>query len=140
MRRFSHEKGGGEGNFLFRPVGQVAFAQAMGILVHEKKFPIENLFEKLARFDADGGFSGMDNPESIWYGVLYDPNRKRILVAGRDLAAKLLIYILGGINDNYDRANLRKELANARTFGNQAMNFDGKFVDPKKIDLPPVLR
>ncbi len=139
MRRFSHEKGGGEGNFLFRPVGQVAFAQAMGILVYEKKLSLEKLFEKLARFDADGGFSGMENPQSIWYGVLYDPNRKRILVAGRDLAAKLLIYILGGINDNYDRANLRKELAKARTFGNQAMNFDGKFVDPKKIDLPPVL-
>lgn len=139
MRRFSHEKSGGEGNFLFRPVGQVAFAQAMGILVYEKGFSLESLFEKLSRFDTDGGFSGMEHPQSIWYGILYDPNRKRVLVAGRDLAAKLLVYLLGGITDNYERANLRKEVAIARTFGSQAMNFDGKFVEPKKIVLPPIL-
>lgn len=139
MRRFSHEKGGGEGNFLFRPVGQVALAQAMGILVYEKGFSLESLFAKLSRFDADGGFSGMEYPQSIWYGVLYDPNRQRVLVAGRDLAAKLLVYLLGGITETYERANLRKDLAIARTFGSQAMNFDGKFVEPKKIILPPIL-
>ena len=39
----------------------------------------------------------MEYPQSLWYGVLYDPNKKRVQVAGKDLAAKLLIYILGGI-------------------------------------------
>ena len=33
LRRFNHKKGGGEGNFLFRPVGQIALAQALGFLV-----------------------------------------------------------------------------------------------------------
>jgi DGQHR domain-containing protein len=140
MRRFSHEKGGGEGNFLFRPVGQVAFAQAMGILVFEKGFSLASIFEKLNRFDTDGGFSNMENPQSIWYGVLYDPNRKRILVSGRDLATKLLIYMLGGIDDTFERANLRKEVAKARTFEEKAIDFDGKLVDPKKVGLPPILK
>ena len=140
MRRFSHEKGGGEGNFLFRPVGQVAFAQAMGILVFEKEFSLASIFEKLNRFDTDGGFSNMENPQSIWYGVLYDPNRKRILVSGRDLATKLLIYMLGGIDDTFERANLRKEVAKARTFEEKAIDFNGKLVDPKKVGLPPILK
>ena len=140
LRRFSHEKGAGEGNFLFRPVGQVAFAQAMGILVFEKGFSLESLFEKLRRFDTDGGFSRMEDPQSIWYGVLYDPNRKRVLVAGRDLAAKLIVYILGGVDDTYERANLRKEVAKARTIEDKAINFNGKLVEPKKVGLPPILK
>ena len=81
----------------------------------------------------------MEYPQSLWYGVLYDPNKKRVQVAGRDLAAKLLIYILGGITDQMERAELRKALANARTVGNKTISFDGKFVEPKEVGLPPVL-
>ena len=40
LRRFSFEKEGGEGNMLFRPVGQVALAQALGILVFKKGFSL----------------------------------------------------------------------------------------------------
>ncbi|MEB3827552.1 DGQHR domain-containing protein [Phormidium sp. CCY1219] len=139
MRRFSHEKNGGEGNLLFRPVGQIAFAQAMGILVFEKGFSLKKIFKKLQRFDVDGGFSGMEYPQSLWYGVLYDPNRKRVLVSGRDLAAKLLVYLLGGIKDDLERAELRKALADARTIEEKAVGFDGKFVSPKQVGLPPIL-
>jgi DGQHR domain-containing protein len=140
LRRFSFEKDGGEGNMLFRPVGQVAIAQALGILVFRKNLSLEDIFKKLRRFDQQGGFSGMDYPQSLWYGVLYDPNKKRIQVAGRDLAAKLLIYILGGITDQMERAELRKALANARTVENKTISFDGKFVEPKGVGLPPVLK
>jgi DGQHR domain-containing protein len=140
LRRFSFEKDGGEGNMLFRPVGQVALIQALGILVFRKKFPLEVIFEKLRKYDHSGGFSQMEDPKSLWYGVLYDPYRKRVLVAGRDLAARLLVYILGGIQDGMDRAELRRELASARDVGgNRAMSFQGKFVAPKEVGLPAVL-
>jgi hypothetical protein len=58
---------------------------------------------------------------------------------GRDLAAKLLIISLGGIHDQMERAELRKDLAKARTVENKTIGFDGKFVEPKAVGLPPVL-
>lgn len=139
FRRFSFEKDGGEGNMLFRPVGQVALAQALGILVFKKGLSLADIFKKLQKFDRSGGFSGMEYPQSLWYGVLYDPNKKRVQVAGRDLAAKLLIYILGGIQDQMERAQLRNDLAKARTFENKTVGFDGNFVEPKQVGLPAVL-
>ncbi|HEY9854049.1 MAG TPA: DGQHR domain-containing protein [Leptolyngbyaceae cyanobacterium] len=139
MRRFSFEKEGGEGNILFRPVGQVALAQALGIVVFKNRFSLQTVFDKLHKFDADDGFSNMEYPESLWYGVLYDPNKKRVLVAGRDLATKLIVYILGGVDDDLERAQLRRELAEARTYENKAVSFSGKFVAPKEVGLPAIL-
>lgn len=138
LRRFSFEKDKGEGNMLFRPVGQVALAQALGILIFKKEFSLENIFKKLRKYDQKGGFTGMEYPQSLWYGVLYDPNKKRVLVAGRDLAARLLVYILGGCKDDLERAQLRKDLADVRTLEDRAMSFDGEFVAPKEVGLPPI--
>lgn len=139
LRRFSFETDGGESNILFRPVGQIALVQALGILVFKKQFALKHLFEKLRHYDRTAGFSGMEYPQSLWYGVLYDPNKKRVSVAGRDLAARLIIYILGGINDDMERAHLRQELAQARTIEDKAVGFNGKFVEPKAVGLPPLL-
>ncbi|MBN3872855.1 DGQHR domain-containing protein [Nostoc sp. JL33] len=139
LRRFSFEKDGGEGNMLFRPVAQVALAQALGILVFKKGFSLVDIFKKLRKFDQQGGFSGMEYPQSLWYGVLYDPNKRRVQVAGRDLATKLLVYILGGIQEQMERAELRKALADARTVEDKTIGFDGKFVEPKAVGLPSVL-
>ncbi|NER03453.1 MAG: DUF4148 domain-containing protein, partial [Okeania sp. SIO3C4] len=67
-------------------------------------------------------------------------NRKRMSVAGRDLAMRLFIYILGGISDKMERAEIRRELAEARRVGdNQAVDFQGKFVELKKVGLPKIL-
>ena len=139
FRRFSFEKDGGEGNILFRPVGQMALAKALGILIFQKEISREEIFEKLRKFDSKGGFSGMEFPKSLWYGVLYDANRKRILVAGKELATRLLVYILGGVEDKMERAELRNDLAKARTFEDKTVDFKGKFVEPKKVGLPSVL-
>ncbi|MCP2727539.1 DGQHR domain-containing protein [Limnofasciculus baicalensis] len=140
LRRFSFEKDGGEGNMLFRPIGQIALVQALGILVFRKHFSLEDIFTKLRHYDTVGGFSGMEYPKSLWYGVLYDPYKKKVLVSGRDLASKLLIYILGGINDDFERAELRRELAINRHVGaGQSMGFEGKFVKPREVGLPEVL-
>lgn len=139
LRRFSFEKDGGEGNMLFRPVGQVALAQALGVLVFKKGVSLKDIFKKLHKFDLEGGFSGMEYPRSLWYGILYDPNKKRVQVAGRDLAAKLIVYILGGIEEPMERAQLRKAVADARTVEKQAIGFDGQLVEPKAVGLPPIL-
>lgn len=139
LRRFSFEKPQGEGNLLFRPVGQIALAQALGILIFRKGLSPKSVFEKLERYDADGGFSNMENPQSLWYGVLYDPNKKRVLVSGKDLASRLIVYLLGGVDDDYERAELRREVAEARTIEDKAMGFNGKFMEPRKVGLPPVL-
>jgi DGQHR domain-containing protein len=139
LRRFSFEIDGGEGHLLFRPVGQVAFAQGVGMAVFKKQMAQTDVFGKLDRYDADGGFGNIDLPQSLWYGILYDPNKKRILVSGRDLAAKLIVYLLGGVDNDFDRAELRRQVAEARTVGDYAMSFDGKLVTPKEVGLPPVL-
>jgi len=139
LRRFSFELGGGEGHILFRPVGQVAFAQGVGIAVFKKQMAQTDVFRKLDRYDADGGFSQINLPQSLWYGILYDPNKKRILVSGRDLAAKLIVYLLGGVDNDFDRAELRRYVAEARTVGEYAMSFEGKLVTPKEVGLPPIL-
>lgn len=139
LRRFSFEKESGEGNMLFRPVGQVALVQALGILVFKKGLSLEKIFKKLRKFDKQGGFSNIELPNSIWYGILFDPTRKRILVAGKDLAAKLIIYLLGGTQDLMEQAELRRCLAKARTFENKSMDFEGNFVEPQEVGLPDVL-
>jgi DGQHR domain-containing protein len=139
LRRFSFEKGGGEANILFRPVAQVALAQTLGFLVFTKGFSLTTIFKKLRKFDQQGGFTGMEYPQSLWYGVLYDPNKKRVQVSGRDLAAKLLIYILGGLQDHMEIAELRKALANARTVENKTISFNGELVELKEVGLPHIL-
>lgn len=139
LRRFSFEPGGGEGNMLFRPVGQVAFAQGVGMAVFKNKMAETDVFGKLERYDADGGFSQINTPQSLWYGVLYDPSKKRILVSGKDLAAKSILYLLGGMDNDFDRAEFRRQIAEARTIGEYAMSFEGKLVTPKEVGLPPVL-
>jgi DGQHR domain-containing protein len=139
LRRFYFEKPGGEGNILFRPVGQVALAKALGNLVYRQQFSLEEIFAKLHRYDEKGGFSRIENPASLWYGVLYDPNKGRIRVAGRDLAAKLIVYIVGGVRDRLERAEIRTALAKARTFEDKTINFSGRWVQPKEVGLPKKL-
>ena len=81
----------------------------------------------------------MEFPKSLWYGVLYDANRKRVLVAGKELATRLIVYILGGVKDKMEKAELRNDLAKARTFEDKTVDFKGKFVEPKQVGLPSVL-
>jgi DGQHR domain-containing protein len=139
LRRFHFEKDGGEGNMLFRPVSQVALAQALGTLVFKKDFALTDIFKKLEKFDRQGGFSSMEYPHSLWYGVLYDPNKKRVQVVGKDLAVKLFIYMLGGMTEKMEVTALRKALANARTMEEQTIGFDGKLVKPQDVGLPVIL-
>jgi hypothetical protein len=71
--------------------------------------------------------------------VLYDPNKKRVQVAGKDLAVKLLVYILGGMTEKMEVAALRKALADARTMEDNTIGFDGKLVEQQDVGLPSIL-
>ncbi len=139
FRRFKEEGQGGMGHMLFRPIGQIALAQALGQLVFARQpsMSLSEAFKRLAEFDKDGGFE-MERPLSLWYMVLYDPQKKRMLVSGRDLAARLLVYMVGGgIVDAAEREKLREDLQTARTFNDKIIGFDDKPVS--KIKLPPPL-
>jgi hypothetical protein len=135
LRRFADEGEGGEGHMLFRPIGQIVLANALGILHFEREHELAPLFEKLREYDNNGGFR-MEAPGSLWYMVLYDPNKKRMQVRGEGLATQLLIYLLGGITDEAEQEGLTHELADARTIEEEAMGYKGKFVKPSEIKLP----
>jgi hypothetical protein len=153
LRRFSHDRSPGEGHMLFRPVGQEALASALGQLIATKKEDVKQLMKRVAKYDKEGGFQ-LDKPSSVWWMVLYDPNKKRMSVRGFKLAERLLVYLLGGgLHEHEEREKLRKELADARTIHvgdagderwrdhqGQAMDFNGRWVKPDKIELPPVIR
>jgi hypothetical protein len=49
------------------------------------------------------------------------------------------VYILGGVTDDLERAELRRELAEARTIEDKAVGFNGKFVEPREVGLPAIL-
>ena len=136
LRKFRRDEG--QANALFRPVGQAALAQALGILMMKDGFSLDAAFEKLRKYDQKGGFV-LDKPESLFYMVLYDPNKEKMIVGGRDLAARLLVYLLGGTTDPDDEAELLKEFQFARTTEEKATDFHGKITSPDKIKLPPTL-
>lgn len=142
FRRFSFDKPPGKGHMLFRPIGQIALAQAVGYLHFQRdpQMSLDDIFKKLNDFDSKGSFR-MDDVASLWYGVLYDPLKRRMLVAGRDLASRLLQYVVGGgLPSDEERERLRSELANARrTEDEKARDFDGKEVPITAIKLPAIL-
>ncbi|MBP0011730.1 MAG: DGQHR domain-containing protein [Roseofilum sp. SBFL] len=139
LRRFSFESYDGEGHMLFRPVGQIALVRAIGILVYQHHISLTRIFSQLCPYDTQGGFSHIDRSESLWYGILFNPTKKRIQVSGRDLATRLLIHLIADTPDPLDRAQLRQDLSNARTFQDKALNFEGKFVHPRHLTLPEPL-
>jgi len=46
---------------------------------------------------------------------------------------------LGGIEDPMSQAMLRRDLADARTFENRAIDFGGRIVKPRQVGLPDPL-
>ena len=144
LRNFAHEfidkeqQITGEGNLLMRPVGQQVVAGAFGALVFRNPpMQLEILINKLVAFDVSGGFSGIDSASSPWFGVLYKP--QRMFVGGKNLAIRLLVYILSGGLEDEAREQLRIEYAKARSFDGReekAMDINGDLVGLDKIKLP----
>lgn len=139
LRNFLEQEG--EGHVLYRPVGQIALAQAVGDLMFGRPgggMKMEEIFRRLVRLDATGALSKIDQPSSPWWGVMYDPQRRRMLVAGQPLATRLFKYLLGGgESDEKVRNTLEADFAKARTMANgRAVNLTEAEVDPSSVTLP----
>lgn len=131
MRRFPTENSPGEAHMLFRPLGQQALATAVGVLIHDPMNPmtLEEIFQRLARYDSAGGFRIVDRTKP-WWGVLYDQTKDKIVTSGANLAAELLIYMLGG-NPGRSTEDLRLAFAIARK-----SSTEGKYVDLAGREVP----
>ena len=105
-----------EDNILFRPVAQVALAEACAELEREYGVPMDSIVEELTRQEENGQMK-LKDPKSPWFGVLCDPateNMRRHDNA-RKLCTRMFVYLLGGgISDPEARKDLRGEFADAR--------------------------
>lgn len=136
----------GKGHLLMRPLGQLVFAEAIGWLhLHEDgpQLSLDAIFEKLKRFDEDGGFE-VQEPRSPWYGITYEPARQRMSMTDRDTAVKMLIHLVHGLSPD-QREQLLHRFRELRTIPDASgqptyLNHDGKPVkDQSKIQLPPMI-
>ena len=92
------DKSFGVGNILFRRVGQITFAKAVGDLMNDPENPmdLDKIFKRFTFLKKIGGFEKLDRPESIFYSILFDPNKSRMIVSSANikLASDLLRYVL----------------------------------------------
>jgi hypothetical protein len=89
-------KEGGKAHLLFRPVGQIALAGAMGNLVFDQHKDADATFRMLHDYERKDGFA-IDDPSKPWWGVVYDPIGQKIARGGEAGAANILLWLLGGI-------------------------------------------
>lgn len=134
----------GKGHMLFRPVGQIVLARALGALVANGRH-LDDLFKMLVDYEKSGGFT-LDDVANPWWGVLYDPVGQKMARGGEDLAADILVYLLGGMaSDQTARERLRSRLADARTIRDgsadedKPVGFDGTRVSAAEFKLPKML-
>jgi hypothetical protein len=140
VRRIPTSKTDGGAHMLFRPLGQQALAHGVGLVVHhaQNAMSLEEVFERLGRYDAKGGFR-LDDRQQPWWGVLYDERQDKIVTKGWKLAGRLIAYMLTGHTN--DAEELRKAFANERKSSTAGMSFDltGKEVPTELLQLPPRL-
>lgn len=134
----------GQAHLLFRPVGQIALARALGTLVLDQGKDVDRLFGMLQRYEDNGGFT-IDDPSKPWWGVVYDPVGQKIARGGEAGAEKILLWLLGGITDDQAQEDLRVLLADRRTVNDggphdaKVRDFDGNYVDAPAFRLPAML-
>ena len=132
-RGFPSEPGStNKGHLLLRPLGQIILAKAVGVLVRPisdggKGMSLEAVFRKLKQLDESNGFAA-HRPETVWYGVTYDPNENKMIMGNSTWAPDLLVYLLSGLNED-DRQNLWQEFVLARVINKDKQTWrslDGK--------------
>ncbi|GLS89942.1 hypothetical protein GCM10007916_10090 [Psychromonas marina] len=143
LRKFTYEEVSksselyGEGHLFFRPVGQQIFAATIGgIMSKGSTQSLDDLIHKIQKLDEGGFFSAIDKPHSVWYGVIYEPIKKKMLVSGKKLAIRLLAYVLDGGLVDKSRKELQSDFAAARTIDGETIDYDGQLVLPSRLKLP----
>ena len=129
----------GEDSILFRPMVQVALADAVATLECEKHMSLESIMRELARQENLGQLKLRDST-APWFGVLCDPIDKRMRRQKKyqDLCTRLFCYLLGGgMADDEERDQLSSEFAEARRIGDdESVNMEGNRILVKKNLLP----
>lgn len=131
-------------NMLFRPMAQMAMANALGGLVTsaEKPRTLQSLITVISAKDEEDVFNYTD-PKNPWYGVIWDPAKKKMLrTAGAQLlCTNILTHLLGGgTGDDKEFDQLQEAFASARTIALDdevfAVDLKGERVTPDKVLLP----
>ena len=134
------DKSFGAGNILFRRVGQITFAKAVGDLMNDPENPmdLDKIFKKIYIFEKKGGFEKLDRPSSIFYSILFDPNKTRMIVSGSNikLASDLLRYVLFQPFTDDKRETLRQDLIDKRRMRsiNKIRDYNGDNIDFSEDD------
>lgn len=141
---------GGRGHLLMRPLGQLALANAVGYLHNDPdpdgpKMSLTEIFDKLKRYDKAGGFEGVNEAKSVWFGVTYNPQRGTMSMRDQGTATELLEYLLGGLTAEEEQDLLEKfrDLRTIEVSQDEvhAWDYDGKDVgDREAIQLPPQIK
>jgi hypothetical protein len=136
-----------KGHLLLRPLGQMILAAAVSKLVKPrsaggKGMKLDAVFQKLSHLDKQSGFEA-HRPQSVWYGVTYDPLKNKMVMGNQTWAPDLLVYMVNGL-DEPERQELWDNFRSARTVDHSKgtwRNLDGKVMpfDLGKQELPTPL-
>ena len=132
-------------NILFRPIAQIAFAEAIGTLERERK-SLKRIFSVLEKKELSGAMKLRD-PQSIWFGVLCDPRDKTVRKHNsyRELCSRLLTHLLGLGTEEEEIDILTNKFRDARAIDKEegkseeeytCIDLKGKQVKGEKITLP----
>ena len=128
-----------EDNILFRPIAQMALAEALGCLAKEKELDISKAVASIARQEEQGQMRLTDRT-TLWFGVLCETvgGKMRRQSQYQTLATDLFIYLLGGgYTDEEKQEELREKLWKARRINDErAYNLDGDEVSLNEFRLP----
>lgn len=128
-------------NILFRPIAQVALADAFHELVHgERKADPEKIMRLLIRAE-NGGMLHLRDKKSVWFGVLCDAvdQRMRKTAAYRQLCTRLMIHLLGGGTPEPDaRGELLTEFRKVRRTADEksCVGLNGEIIPENELELP----
>jgi hypothetical protein len=125
------------GNLLFRPLGQLALAEAIGILA-DRGVKLSQVLSRLVHGEQNG-LLDIRTHESPWYGVVFDGKTMKRNESAKHLASRLLVHILGGgTPDEASFAELKRTYAAARIMpGDElATSRTGAKVGADHLELP----
>lgn len=127
-------------NILFRPIAQMALADAVRYIVDERELSLEKVMDKLAKAEKKGDLR-LRSKKSVWFGVLCDVVEMNMRKTSfyRVLCTQLLIYLLGGGATNKDtREELLDDIRKARRTGDDesCVGYDGTVISAKNLELP----
>ena len=103
-------------HILFRPIAQMALAEACAIMRWEHGETLNAIVSELTLQENSGQLK-LQKHEAPWCGVIWDPRKEVMLktVGARALCMRLFLYLLGG---DVDENKLQKDFAESReTYG-----------------------